>query len=173
MTRVMAFLVVFLTGTACHLDVKKSSTTDDVKTSQAVIESVTTAPTERVTEKWHFSITPGVGRALPGGGPALPPDAPPRASAGFAPSPGLGYALDEYERITEKLEAVATTKATVNTNETAKTTTTLERETDVGPGWKLYFGIGLALALVVGVAYVHLKFNLPTVAKAILKRVLG
>jgi hypothetical protein len=170
MTRVMAFSVVFFAGTACHLDVKKSSTLDDVKTEQVVTETVTTAPTERVTEKWHFSITPGIGRALPGGGPALPPDAP--ARAGFTPSPGLGYALDEYERVTEHLEPVAKTKTTANKNETLKTTGTLERETDVGPGWKFYIGVGLGLGLVLLGSYAYLKFDWKTLLSSLLKKVL-
>jgi hypothetical protein len=170
MTRVMAFAVVFLTGTACHHDIKTASVAASTLTSDRVIESVTTAPTERVMERWHFSVTPGIGRQLPAGGVT---GILPAASAPFLKTVGLGYAVDEYERITEKLEPVAKTKTTESTSASASAATATERETDVGPGFKFYLGLAIALTLILVGAYMYFKHAGAGGLLALIKKVLS
>jgi hypothetical protein len=136
--------------TACHREVKTVSASESVAVSDKVVEAVTTAPTERLTERWHFSITPGVGRQLPAGQePARSTPSAGSSPAGFSPSPGLGYVLDEYERVTEHLEPVAKTKTTENSQTKMAAADATERETDVGFSLKFYLLAGGALAAVV------------------------
>lgn len=167
MMRAAVFAIVFLTGTACHREIKKLDSVAAVETGHKYTETVTTAPTERVTEHWYFRITPGIGRALPGGGKAIPADAP-----GFVPTKGLGYDVDEYERITEKLEPVATTKTTDDKKTDVTVLHALDGETDVGPGFKFYLAIGIAMVLLVAGAYAYFKFAPPNLLSSLVKKVL-
>lgn len=147
MTRVLAFAVIFLVGTACHVETKRVKLEDVRDEEHVVTNSVTTAPTERTTRTWKFSITPGVGRSLPNPGtPGVIPLLPPHAD--FAPFVGQGYALDEYQEVTEKLAPVATTSTKTDKNSETKTAEKSDEDTDIGFSLKFYLLAGGLLAAV-------------------------
>lgn len=162
------FLVVLVIG--CHVETKK----DLVKNERLEIQKQVQANTEKVSSQAESDVstkTSSDNNAVEVEGPdgeitlaVVTPKVPlhfPRGSKVIGTVPLSHHEMDQNKTIGAKTEDLKTAKDTnINAVKTTLEKVHLEKDEDVGPGWKLYLWISLGIILLLVAAWAVLKFYL-------------